>query len=163
PSRCQEDAEPGARAIPHAVSAGGGLAMSGETIMGCVANLEVETLSAWRDQALPEPEAQRVAEHLPACDACRQRLSEYEAVARALRTLSIPEPISGYGHNPRLRREHARSSARPRGQYTTPRNLGAIAAVLLLAVLAGALFQQLRSSRPQVSSHIDTFALHDAG
>jgi virginiamycin B lyase len=118
--------------------------MSTAKIAGCTLHLDVETLSAWRDRALsPEGQA-RVAAHLPDCAACRARLAQYDAVARALRTLAVPEPIGGYGHSPRPWEQEtpwARATSgqpRPGGWMT---GLGPLAAVLLLALVAAALLR----------------------
>jgi streptogramin lyase len=122
--------------------------MSKETIAGCALHLRVDLLSAWRDHALPEAEERRIATHVASCPACRHRLSEYDAMAHVLKTLRVPEPVAGYGHNPRL------SPARPemrqalRLRLVPPPGLGALAAVLLLTLLAAALFTSFGSRHP---------------
>src|SRR5262245_49329511 len=110
--------------------------MSSQTIAGCTLDLSVETLSAWRDRALPEAEMQRIAQHSSTCVACRTRLAEYDAMAHALKTLTIPEPLGGYGRNPRLRAASGGRHRRMQLSVVPPSGLGAVAAALLIAVLA---------------------------
>src|SRR5262249_42451109 len=123
-------------------------------IAGCTLALPVETLSAWRDHALPEAEMQRIAQHSTTCVACRTRLAEYDAVARVLKALTIPEPLGGYGRNPRLRAESGGRHLRIRLGVVPPGGLGAVAAALLIAVLAVALFARLalRTAQPTIIS-----------
>src|SRR5262249_11437161 len=82
-------------------------------------------------------------------------LAEYDAVARALKTLAIPEPFGGYGRNPRLRVEHAGRSTGTRLRFVPPMSLGAVAAVLLIALFA-ALFNRL-TTRPATPTISGTF------
>ncbi len=135
--------------------------MNSEVIPGCAFNLPVETLSAWRDRALPDAEARRVAAHVASCPACRQRLAEYDAVTRALKTLTVPEPVGGYGRNPRLRTDHAGSRVWARLRRVPPGGLGAVAAALLIAVLFGGLYSLFRIERGPATIRADAFALTD--
>lgn len=50
----------------------------------CPANIGEETLSAWRDELLSAQEMTRIREHAPTCQACQQRLADFEIVASAL-------------------------------------------------------------------------------
>jgi hypothetical protein len=138
--------------------------MGGEKIAGCTLDLPTDTLSAWRDRALSVDEAERVGAHVPGCAACRTRLAEYEAVAHALRALAVPEPVGGYGHNPRrrdadhadrrrphvlappraLRPARSRGGVRPR----LPIAVEVIAALLLIALLGGLLGWQRSNGGP---------------
>jgi YVTN family beta-propeller protein len=124
--------------------------MSDARIPGCALDLSVETLSAWRDQVLPAREQERVLAHLPGCAACRQRLAQYDAAAHALRTLLTPEPVGGYGRNPRLAERSPRSIlrwSRLRVRNGPPISLNSLAAALIIALLAGlfALFGPARN------------------
>jgi hypothetical protein len=130
--------------------------MGSEKITGCTLALLTDTLSAWRDGALPPADSEQVDAHLPTCAACRARLAEYDAVAHALRLLAVPEPVGGYGRNPR--RWHLGSAAdseRP-DVHALPRVMGparsgdgvrprlrtaveVVAALLLVSLLGGLL------------------------
>jgi YVTN family beta-propeller protein len=124
--------------------------MSDATIPGCALGVSVQTLSAWRDQALPAQEQERMRVHIAECDSCQRRLAQYDAVARALKALPPPEPVGGYGRNPRLT-EHSPQRAlswnRLRRRNGPPLSLNSLAAVLIVALLAGlfALFGPTRS------------------
>ena len=131
--------------------------MGGEKIItGCVLDLPTDTLSAWRDRALSPHEAERVGAHLPTCTACQTRLAEYEAVAQALRLLAVPEPVKGYGRNPRrwsqvrpaeserpnvptVVRMEGPIRSRPVRRLRLPLAVEVAAALLLLALLGGLL------------------------
>ncbi len=136
--------------------------MSSETIPGCRLDLPVETLSAWRDDSLPESAALRVAQHLPTCRACQQRLREYDQIATVLRTLPIPEPVNGYSHNPRLLRMEGRQGrGRERSRFAPLGGLGTLVAALLLVVLVSNLFALIQSLRGSVTSSVAAFSLSD--
>jgi hypothetical protein len=132
--------------------------MSRERIAGCTLALPIDTLSAWRDGALLAAEMAQVDAHLPGCAACRARLAEYDAVAHALRLLAVPEPVGGYGHNPRRWQIGAADRERPHVR-TLPHGMGparsrdgvrprlratveVVAALLLVSLLGGLLAWQ---------------------
>jgi YVTN family beta-propeller protein len=122
--------------------------MSDAMIPGCALGVSVQTLSAWRDQALPAQE--RMRGHIAGCASCQRRLAHYDAVARALKTLPTPEPVGGYGRNPRLTHPGSESVSgwsRLRVQHMPPSSLNSLAAILIVAVLVGlfALFGPTRS------------------
>lgn len=110
--------------------------MSATQTPTCALNLSAETLSSYRDAALPADERERVAAHVPTCARCRVRLDGYERAADAIRAERVPTPDS------RLWREvRAELDRRPRsaGRLSLPSRqllsgLGAVAAVLLLVV-----------------------------
>jgi virginiamycin B lyase len=119
--------------------------MSGQIVTGCPLNLSVETLSAWRDHALPPADLQRIREHLAECPSCEKRLADYDTVASALRRLRVPLPIGGYGRNPRLTGNVALQQPAARRSFRLPALLETLAAVLVIALLGGLLIS-LRSS-----------------
>jgi hypothetical protein len=57
---------------------------------GCALGVSGQTLSAWRDGALPDVEARRIAGHVAACHACQRRLARFERIASALRRQPAP-------------------------------------------------------------------------
>jgi YVTN family beta-propeller protein len=124
--------------------------MSDAMIPGCALGVSIQTLSAWRDQALPAQEQDRMRGHIAGCASCKRRLAQYDAVARALRILPTPEPVGGYGHNPRHTDrgpENISGWSRLRIQRTPPLSLNSLAAILIVALIAGlfALFGPTRS------------------
>ena len=114
--------------------------MSDAMIPGCALGVSVQTLSAWRDQALPAQEQERIGIHITGCASCQRRLSQYDAVARALKTLPTLEPSGGYGRNPRLT-EHSPERilrwSRLRLRNGPPMSPNSLAAILIIALLAG--------------------------
>jgi YVTN family beta-propeller protein len=137
--------------------------MSDAMIPGCALGVSVQTLSAWRDQALPAHEQERMRDHIAGCTSCQRRLAQYDAVAHALKTLPTPEPVGGYGRNPRLV-EHSPQRilrwSRLRLRNGPPMSLNSLAAVLIVALLAGlfALFGPGRNSGPVKPPAIATIA-----
>jgi YVTN family beta-propeller protein len=137
--------------------------MSDATIPGCALGVTVQTLSAWRDQALPAQEQERMRVHIAGCASCQRRLAQYDAVARALKTLPTPEPVGGFGRNPRLM-EHSPERilrwSRLRLRNGPPISLNSLAAILIIALLAGlfALFAPGRNSGPTTPPAIATIA-----
>src|SRR5260370_35073510 len=77
--------------------------MSPDTVPGCVERLSVAMLNEWRDGILDPAQAQQLNRHLSSCVVCQAQLGEYATLATALRSIRTPEPVHGYGHNPRLR------------------------------------------------------------
>jgi virginiamycin B lyase len=134
--------------------------MSDATIPGCALGVSVQTLSAWRDQALLAQEQERLRVHITGCDGCRRRLTQYDVIAHALKTLAVPEPVGAYGHNPR--RETMRGGGSGRRWPAPPTGLGALVAALVLVALASSLFSLLRNARGPEAPRIDTFALPGA-
>lgn len=120
--------------------------MSAETIPACALRLRAGTLSAWRDGALEPDEARHVEIHIGECAACRARLAEYDALATALRAIPEPAPDGGYGRNPRLLAPSAPTTRAARTRFPLASRvragggLGALAAVLLLALGFAAIF-----------------------
>ena len=123
--------------------------MSADIIPACALRLSAGTLSAWRDGALEPTEARRVEIHVGECAACRAQLAEYAAVATALRAIPEPAPDGGYGRNPRLLTPRAPTTRTARTRFPlasrvrTGSGLGALAAVLLLALGFAAIFSHL--------------------
>jgi hypothetical protein len=65
-------------------------------VEGCIAGepspFSLERLSAFSGGDLPASDLQSTRQHLEACPACARRLDELGAIARAARTLDVPEP-----------------------------------------------------------------------
>jgi YVTN family beta-propeller protein len=135
--------------------------MSDAIIPGCALGVSVQTLSAWRDQALPAREQEQMRVHIAGCAGCQRRLAQYDAIARALKALPTPEPVGGYGRNPRLLERDPRTILRwLRLRTGPPMSLNALAAVLVVALLAGlfALFGPARNQGPTKPPPIATIA-----
>ncbi|HET9979412.1 MAG TPA: hypothetical protein VFQ32_03140, partial [Ktedonobacterales bacterium] len=62
------------------------------TIPPCVAGLTTDDLSAWRDETLPADETDRIMAHSANCRVCQERLRGFETVAAALTAQRIPDP-----------------------------------------------------------------------
>jgi anti-sigma factor RsiW len=114
------------------------MSMTHETLT-CAESIAPERLSALRDETLEPVEAQRLREHVATCAACQARMSDYDALATALRQRRELEPgeriISG------VRARLATRSASPRRRLRPSRRLWAglatlapVAAVILLFV-----------------------------
>lgn len=105
-------------------------------ILNCAASISGETLSAWRDSMLPSAEMTRIHDHVPSCEACQQRLADFEIVAATLLRQREIEPgdriIAG------VRQRAAQSGYRPHGSARARRvwgGLGALAAVAAVVLL----------------------------
>ncbi len=66
----------------------------------CPLRLTGDMLTAWRDGALPASDAQRIADHLASCDACRSRIATFDRGAGALRPQSEPDSRAGIAAPP---------------------------------------------------------------
>lgn len=99
-------------------------------------HLTEEELIAYREDVVEQRAA--ISEHLAACEECRAELERIEAVLAALDTLPVPDPGADYGRRvwqqiaPGLpeKREHWWQS------LLEPRRLGAVGAIVVLAVAA---------------------------
>lgn len=106
----------------------------------CPANIGEETLSAWRDELLSAQEMTRIREHAPTCQACQQRLADFEIVASALlrqrdiepgdRILAGVRERAASGHP----RRHIQPAVMSRRVWSGVGALAAVAALLLLFV-----------------------------
>jgi virginiamycin B lyase len=123
--------------------------MSDAQIPDCRLGVSVQTLSAWRDHALPIQDQEQLRVHIAGCIGCQRRLADYDGVARALKTMPTPEPVGGYGHNPRLTWQSPQTMlrwSRLRIRNGPPMSLNALAAILIVALLTG-LFALLGPTR----------------
>ncbi|HEY7833245.1 MAG TPA: zf-HC2 domain-containing protein [Ktedonobacterales bacterium] len=132
--------------------------MAVESLPTCPAGVTAETLSAWRDDALPAAAAGRLTAHLAGCAACQARLVRYANLAAALRAQPPPGPDG---------RLSAAVRARVRGERRVPRvawlarggrlwrggigGLGALAAALLLVAGFAQLFRATATRTGQPS------------
>jgi putative zinc finger protein len=117
--------------------------MSLDPVVGCTERLGVNTLNAWHDGVLDPAQAQHFTRHLRGCAACQARLGEYGELAVALRSIQTPNPMYGYGHNPRLRAQAQaghRDRASHRARLRLVSGLGTVAAVLLVALAFAQIF-----------------------
>lgn len=109
-----------------------------ERLAGCALSLSPDDLSARRDGALDAATKARLDTHISGCRACRARVREYDDIAQALRAIPAPEPLYGFGRDPRSHDTTAAEQFTPahpaiRRQRTLG-SLGAVAAVVLLAL-----------------------------
>jgi hypothetical protein len=110
----------------------------------CPANVGEETLSAWRDDLLSPQEMARIREHAPTCQACQQRLADFEMVASALLRQRDIEPgdhvlagvrqrVAGGRHLRHVRRR-SQPAMMTRRVWSGIAALAAVAALVLLFV-----------------------------
>ena len=114
-----------------------------------------EDLIAYREGVADErPE---IAGHLAVCEECRAELERIEAVLAALDTLPVPDPGDDYGRRvwqeiaPRLP-EKPRQWWRPWFEAKRLGALGAVAAMLVIAFLAGRITKRDRTSASDVAA-----------
>ncbi|HEY7339234.1 MAG TPA: zf-HC2 domain-containing protein, partial [Ktedonobacterales bacterium] len=116
----------------------------------CPLGISPATIAAWRDGALASDESARIAAHVSGCEACRHEIALYESLDDALRRQSVP---ASDGRLWRAVRSGMAATQGPRNTRRTARRmagaLGALAAVLLLALG----FAQLFQARGGVSYH----------
>lgn len=121
--------------------------MNADIIPACPLSLTVDDLSCFRDGDPPAGHERAIADHLVSCAACRARLAEYDHIGIGLR--AIPEPtldddrfwreVAARAGGRRL----ASAPSRARLRHTIS-GLGAVAAVLLVAIAFAQLFASRR-------------------
>jgi hypothetical protein len=125
-----------------------------------------EELIAYHDGEPAEREA--IAKHLGDCPECRTELERIDALLTAINTIPVPEPGEDYGQrvwqqiSPRLPRRRAHwwnflFSEPNTVQWLAPRRwvaVGAIAALVLAAFIAGRLTRPINGPRTSVA--VDT-------
>lgn len=115
-----------------------------EPSLPCQLSLTRETLSAWRDQLLPEADALRIAQHVQNCAACQRRLRQFTHIAAALQRQPAPDlrAQTWRGIQTRLStKEQFLMRSRPAAVFS---GIG----IVLVLVLLGVLFATLFNNRP---------------
>jgi Putative zinc-finger len=56
----------------------------------CPEGITEETLSAWRDNMLPPEQVESLVRHVDGCEACRQAIDNFNTIAQALQSQSVP-------------------------------------------------------------------------
>lgn len=128
--------------------------MSDDTIAECPLALTPEDLSRFRDGDLSSSRAHAMEDHLATCAACRARLAEYVDIGSGLS--AIPEPALDDGRFWREVEARMRDTRKARGTgriflrhpFT---GLGAVAAILLVAIAFAQLFASRGGSTARVS------------
>ena len=108
----------------------------------CPLAIAPATIAAWRDGALPGDESARIAAHVSGCEACRREIALYESLDDALRRQPVPQSDGRLWRAVRAGMDNAHRSRNTR--WTVRRvagAMGALAAVLLLALGFAQLFQ----------------------
>jgi hypothetical protein len=100
-------------------------------------------LAAFHDGQLDDAESLEIRAHLEACSTCRQRLSEWAALDRALAALPMPEAPAEVHW--RTQAALARASEAPRARRT-PVRFWIAAAALFVAAFVGAVYWQSHRS-----------------
>src|SRR5690348_4528084 len=142
--------------------------MKTTSIPPCQLHVSARTLSDYHDGALNAGEMERLRAHVGSCAACQRRLQSYDWLAREARALPLPADLGASIRHPQtLTAGHGRPRAQMRltqagrRRLATPAYLGPLAATLLVALVAGAIFTALRLGvgRPVVSGALTTFYL----
>jgi hypothetical protein len=140
--------------------------MTPNTTRPCVLGITSETVSAWGDGLLDPAETRSLADHIQTCPACTAQLAVFAATQRAIRGQRLPDIQDQV-----WRRLRPRIDGSGRGQQMGRRNqvfggLAAVAAVVLVALLAAALFNAHRagplSGTPTASQSVTATATHTA-
>jgi photosystem II stability/assembly factor-like uncharacterized protein len=131
----------------------------------CPLGVSDEILSALRDEALPAGDLRRLNEHAAICPACALRLEGYERLGRLLRDQRLPGPAPALWDDVRGS-ILARRSLPVRSQWRTvvsPRlgALGAVAAVLLVALLFGFVLHALPNGATTLATPTASAAITD--
>jgi virginiamycin B lyase len=110
----------------------------------------------------------RLRAHVVTCAACQRQLTSYEHLAQQARTAPLPADLGATVRHPRVsatqprrRQIQTRSISVRRRRLAIPAYLGPLAAVLVVALVAGVIFTalRLRITPPQVSGALTTFYL----
>lgn len=115
--------------------------MTSPTTDRCTLNLTDETLSAWRDSLLGQHDMRRIAEHVPTCSACQQRISGFERIGHVLLGQRVPDMQARVWRG--LHDAIEADVRRGRRRWTAPKagkGLATLAAVLLIALFAALLY-----------------------
>ncbi|HEY7343729.1 MAG TPA: hypothetical protein VH591_22860 [Ktedonobacterales bacterium] len=157
---------------------------SQQTTPTCALGLTSADLSAWRDEALAPDETARIGAHSESCPACQRRLSVFALVAATLKAQQVPAPderlwqavLAAISTGERTTNADAitgeylvpdqSDDSNPVSQSPTPQRswrsrrralgtLAAVAAIALVVVGFGRLFQFGAQNRPSL-----TFSLH---
>ncbi|MFI5272072.1 MAG: zf-HC2 domain-containing protein [Ktedonobacterales bacterium] len=118
----------------------------------CALRLDATQLAAWRDGALGDAQATRMAAHIAGCPACQARLDAELRRDGALRAQHVPQPDERLWRDVRAATRgttaHSRTPIHTLRVVPALSRIGALAAVLLL-VLGFARVYQLRVAGPQ--------------
>jgi hypothetical protein len=123
--------------------------MSNDTSL-CALGLDRETLSAWRDQMLPEAEARRIAQHVPTCAACQRRLGQFTQIALAVQQQPAPDLRAQTWHGLQARLAHQAQHPLRLPRAAAFSGIGTVALVALIAILFAFVLHQ----RPNPNSSI---------
>ena len=135
--------------------------MSATATPTCPLGLTADSLSAWRDQALPAADERHITSHVATCRACQRVIAAHESLAGALQADQPPAPDPRNWSRLRQRIASARPAARFAPRSFAPRwrraavwsGLGAVAAALVISALFFSLFGQLATLRGGKTSH----------
>lgn len=116
--------------------------MSADLKDPCALGVTDEALSALRDEALSPNEVRRLAEHLPGCPVCSERVARYEQVGTLLRGQRLAGPNANLWKDVRAAVVSGRAPSMARDGWWAMRRhrwsgVGAIAAALTVALLFG--------------------------
>lgn len=128
----------------------------------CALNISAETLSNYRDAALPHVERERIANHLHSCARCRDRLAGYERSAVAIRSERVPSADGRLWQGVRAGLDRRTSRPRVMRRVLLPSRqmwsgLGAVAAVLLIVVGFARLLNRAPAGPPVLNGHALTW------
>ena len=115
--------------------------MSATATPTCPLGLTADSLSAWRDQALPAADERHITAHVATCRACQRVIAAHESLAGALQADQPPAPDPRNWSRLRQRIASARPAARFAPRSFAPRwrraavwsGLGAVAAALVIS------------------------------
>src|SRR5262249_7747394 len=120
-------------------------AMSAYSGPECALGVTSETLSAWHDHMLSRDDVRRLSSHIASCRACQTRLTEYDALGRALQRERSPEPDERLWRDifAGMQRPTRRLHLSPTSRRQAWSGLAGVAAVLLLVLGFTLLFRSL--------------------
>jgi hypothetical protein len=100
----------------------------------CPLGITEDTFVAWYDATLGNNEARRISDHMPTCEVCQSRLTEYTQLDQALRRLRIPEYSEAPWEDLQAGISHSRHSSHNSTRRHIWETIGAVAAAILVIV-----------------------------
>lgn len=109
----------------------------------CPQGITAEQIAALRDDALDAAEAERLRAHIATCPTCQTTQTAYDEVARTLTAQRIPTPDARLWREVQARLSQSPRRALPIAPRAVWGSAGALASVIVLAVLFAQVFGHL--------------------
>jgi hypothetical protein len=100
----------------------------------CPVGITEDTFVAWYDATLGNKEARQISDHMPTCEVCRSRLTEYTKLDQSLRWQRIPEVSQAPWEDMQAGISHTGHTSRTNARRHILETVGTLAAAILVIV-----------------------------